>query len=192
MRFDRLALALTTFFVLCGGLNAAPKSFDDYLDALGQRESGGRGDYKATNPAGYLGRYQFGELALVDCLFYEGDSTPYDNDWVGKWLIDAAKLGVKSKDDFLDTPKAQDAAIWRYSELQWRTIVQLKLDQYDGKTIGGVAITKSGMLGGAHLVGAGGLRKFLRSNGQTVPTDGNGTKITEYIQLFASYDVPFK
>ena len=68
--------------------------------------------------------------------------------------------------------------MWRFSELQWHRIVQLKLDQYDGKTIGGVAITKSGMLGGAHLVGLDRLRTFLRSNSQIVPVDGNGTKIT--------------
>ena len=187
MRCVKLLLALASL-ALCGGAHAA--SFEDYMAAVAKRESSG--NYAETNTAGYLGAYQFGEPALVDCRFYEIDSTPTVNDWIGKWLAEALKWGVQSKTDFLAKPMAQDAAMWRFSELQWRTIVWLKLDQYDGKTIGGVAITKSGMLGGAHLVGPRGLQTFLNSNGKTVPADGNGTKITEYIQLFASYDVPFK
>jgi hypothetical protein len=47
------------------------------------------------------------------------------------------------------------------------------------------------MLGGAHLVGPRGLKDFLTSGGKIVPRDGNGTPVTEYIQLFASYGVPF-
>jgi serralysin len=184
----KLALALAIALASWGPSGAAAKSYDEYFDALGQRESSNR--YNLESTAGYLGRYQFGESALVDCHFYEGDNTPA-NDWIGKWSAEANGQGVKSKGDFLGLPKAQDFASRRFAELQWKTIARLGLDKYDGQTIGGVLVTKSGMLGGAHLVGAGMLKVFLTSGGKIVPRDGNGTPVTEYIQLFASYGVPF-
>jgi hypothetical protein len=48
-------------------------SYRDFLDALGERESGG--DYGVVNSYGYLGKYQFGELALIDVGYYTADGT---------------------------------------------------------------------------------------------------------------------
>ena len=47
------------------------------------------------------------------------------------------------------------------------------------------------MLTGAHLLGIGGLKDYLESGGTDIGTDGNGTRITEYIELFADYSTPF-
>ena len=47
------------------------------------------------------------------------------------------------------------------------------------------------MLAGAHLVGAGDLKAYLKSDGKIKPEpeDGNHTKISEYIREFANYDM---
>ena len=183
-----LAAVIVVSLAPCLPAQAATKSYVDYLHALGKRESGN--NYSIANSLGYLGRFQFGEAALTDCRFYAGDGTR-KNDWMGRFRDEAVAQGVSSRSDFLATPKFQDYAILRFNEIQWATIVRIDLPQYIGRTVGGVTITRSGMLGGAHLVGPGALKKFLVSNGANVPVDGNGTRITEYMRLFAGFDVPF-
>jgi len=167
---------------------AQGKDYDDYMFALGKRESSN--DYKSVNPFGYIGRYQFGETALIDCNIYIKDGSR-KNDWKGGWAEEAWEKGIYSRDDFLDRPAFQDFSLFRFNELQWASIVHRDLTKYIGKEIGGIKVTRSGMIGGAHLVGPSALAKFLKSNGQQVPVDGNGTKITEYIQLFSDFDLPF-
>jgi hypothetical protein len=168
----------------------ASSSYVDYLDSLGRRESSN--NYSNVNPWGYLGRYQFGEAALGSCQLFRGDHLGTKKlDWVGTWLDEASDFNVSSKDDFLASHPIQEFAIRRFNELQWASIIHLGLTKYIGKSIGGILITRSGMLGGAHLVGPGKLKRFLVSNGNDVPVDGNGTEITEYISLFSSFDVPF-
>lgn len=166
----------------------ASGTYDEYFSALGHRESGG--DYSAVNQFGYIGKYQFGEAALITCRFYETDGSR-KNDWQGSWSTEAQARGVNSKDSFLTTGDFQEFAIRRFNEIQWAGIVSLGLTQYIGKTVGGIKMTRAGMIGGSHLLGAGNLRKFLVSDGSNAPKDGNGVPITEYIQLFSKYETPF-
>ena len=157
--------------------------YKDFLRALGYRESGGR--YNIENTYGYLGKYQMGESALKDAGYYKGDPTRR-NDWIGEWT---GKDGVWSKEDFLNNPRAQENAIREFHRKTWKYIKALGLDKYVGKTIKGIYITESGLIGGAHLLGAGNVKKFLKSNGRIIPRDGYGTPITEYISKFSGYDV---
>jgi len=159
-------------------------NYEDFLRALGYRESSGR--YNIENRLGYLGKYQMGEAALKDAGYYKGDRTPRVNDWIGEWT---GKDGVWSKEDFLNNPTAQENAIKEYHKKVWKYIVALGLDKYIGKKIGGVLITESGLLGGAHLVGVMNLKRFLNSNGQIIPKDGNDVPITHYIDLLNGYDI---
>ncbi|WP_425409006.1 hypothetical protein [Hyphococcus sp.] len=46
-------------------------TYDDFFDALGLRESSD--NYQAVNSAGFLGRYQLGEPALIDVGIYTDD-----------------------------------------------------------------------------------------------------------------------
>jgi len=159
-------------------------NYEDFLRALGYRESSGR--YNIENRYGYLGKYQMGEMALKDAGYYKGDSTPRINDWIGEWT---GKDGVWSKEDFLNNPQAQENAIREFHKKVWKYIKALGLDKYVGKTVAGIKITESGLIGGAHLVGVLNLKRFLHSNGQIIPKDGNGTPITHYIELLNGYDV---
>jgi Ca2+-binding RTX toxin-like protein len=159
-------------------------TYGDFLDALGERESGG--DYGVVNAYGYLGKYQFGELALIDVGYYKDDATDA-NDWKsGYWT---GKNGIDSKADFLADGAAQEQAIRAYMKLQW--VYLGETERFAGQTIGGLKVTESGLLAGAHLLGAGSVTAFLEGGGVAAPSDAYGTSITEYMTLFAGYDTPF-
>ena len=155
----------------------------EFYDALGMRESGG--DYSAVNRFGYLGKYQMGELALIDAGYYEGDETRR-NDWTGRWT---GKDGVHSRQEFLDNPQAQENAVRAYHRRVWGYIRNAGLDRYVGQTVAGVPITPAAMLAGAHLLGVGGVRRFVESEGADDPVDGFGTPVSDYMKKFAAYDV---
>lgn len=134
----------------------ARKTYSAFLNALRERESGG--NYNAENAYGYLGKYQFGELALRDIGYYTYDGTSA-NDWKpGFWT---GKNGVDSKAEFLANHSAQESAIRAYMSLQWQYMKDAWA--YGGQVLDGVKITDSGMLAGAHLLGAGNLNIFLLS-----------------------------
>lgn len=159
------------------------KDYGAFLDALGERESGG--DYAAVNSLGYLGKYQFGELALIDVGYYVADGTA-KNDWKpASWT---GKDGVHSKNDFLADHAAQESAIRAYMDLQWSYLGDAQ--DYVGQTVHGVTVSASGLLAAAHLLGAGTVRGFLKSNGKSVPADAYGTSLTEYMNKFAHYKTP--
>jgi integrating conjugative element protein (TIGR03758 family) len=179
----RIAYAVALFLglqiaCLAGG------TYNDYLAALRQFESGNRPGI--VNRFGYAGLYQMGESALASAGYYVSDATPNVNDWSGTWT---GKNGVASLRDFLSDPAKQTQAVDDYNRAQWNAITILGLNRYLGQTIGGVAITESGLLAGAHLVGVGALQRFLASNGRTVPQDGNHTLITTYISAFGGFSV---
>jgi len=154
------------------------KEYNTFLNDLGARESSN--DYKSVNQIGYLGKYQMGKLALIDAGYKDKDGN-----WTGK-------NGVKSKEDFLNSPEAQENSFDEYKRSQWRDIKRRKLDQYIGKEVGGIEITASGLLAGAHLRGvAGGVKKYLESDGKDDPTDANGTRVSEYLKKFKGYEVPY-
>jgi Ca2+-binding RTX toxin-like protein len=161
-------------------------TYDDFFDALGQRESSD--NYSAENKFHYLGRYQMGEAALIDIGMVNADSKPLNNDYSGGWT---GLYGVNSKAEFLADPDAQDQAIHDYMDILFNQLKSKDALKYEGQTLDGVHITMSGMLGGAHLVGAGAESKYFKAGGDVVPGDANGTQVIEYLNLFADYDTPF-
>ena len=62
-------------------------------------------------------------------------------------------------------------------------------DKYLGKNINGITITKSGLLAGAHLKGAGCVINYLKSDGKNNACDAFGTSVETYLKKFAGYDV---
>lgn len=138
---------------------------DEYYAALRQRESSG--NYQARRPGSqYWGAYQMGNAARQD-----------------------AGVGHLSSEQFMNDPALQDRAIRDYHNRQWEYIENMGLDRYEGQVVGGRVMTRSAMIGGAHLMGVGGLRDYLESDGRTVRSDGLGTTITEYMDRFGGYDV---
>ena len=134
-----------------------------------------------------------GELAMIDADWYsESDASRTSrNDWIGRWSTNALSNSVSSKNSYLSNSNAQDIAVVRYHDRVWTYIVGLGLDEYEGRTINGIRITRSGLLASSHLLGAGTLRDYLEANGQGAFADGFGTSIEEYLSLFANYETRY-
>ena len=142
-----------------------------FLRALAQKESSL--DPTNINSLGYIGKYQFGEMALKD---------------VG--LEDEINTAKFRKNPSIWPEKEQDKAMVKLLKKN-KDYLGNYLSQFDGKVINDVKMTKSGLLAGAHLVGAGAVKQFLDSNGKFVPKDGNGVPVTDYIKKFGGYYLTF-
>lgn len=137
------------------------RRYNEFKEKLGLLESSGR--YHITNRSGrYLGKYQFGELALSDIGY---DYSP---------------------EQFLSSMYLQERALYEYLKAN-RRYLSRELERFVGKTINGIKITTPGLLAAAHLGGAGSVKKFLYSG--EVFRDGNGTSIIKYLREFS--DVEF-
>ena len=136
------------------------KSHNDFLLAIGHRESGNR--YDIVNTYGYLGKYQFGKSTLKG-------------------------LGYKiTTDEFLNSPYIQEKAMQKLLQHNRKKLSKY-IDKYEGEVVHGVLITESGVLAAAHLAGAGNVRKFFRKGYEF--KDGYGTKMTTYMTEFSGYNL---
>lgn len=162
------------------------KTIDDFCRDVAIRESSNNA--RAINQFGFLGLYQFGEAALIDLGYVRRKNKTRENfdnkftatDWVGK-------DGIWGVLDFLNRPDIQTKAFKEMIVIRKNRLRRLGLDKFVNKRIEGVRITLSGLVGGAHLVGEGGLRDWL-IEGRPV-RDGNGVHVREYVQKFGGYDV---
>jgi hypothetical protein len=135
-------------------------SHQAFLDAIGFKESGNR--YDIVNRFGYMGKYQFGKRTLRG-------------------------LGFKmSREEFLNSPEIQEKAMYSLLK-QNKKSLRKYIKKYDGKIVHGVLVTESGLLAAAHLGGAGSVKKWFRTG--KVRKDGNGVKITTYMEHFSGYDL---
>jgi hypothetical protein len=139
------------------------QELDNFLDAIGFRESGNR--YDITNKWGYMGKYQFGRSTLKGLGF------------------------TLTKKEFLNNPQLQEEAMMALL-LHNKEKLQKYIDIFDGQTINGMYISESGILAAAHLGGQGSVKRYFK-NGK-VFKDGNGTKITSYMHKFSGYDIKLK
>lgn len=159
------------------------KTLQQFLYDLGIRESSG--NYRAINKYGYIGKYQMGEMALIDCGYYKKTKN-YNNDWSGEFL---GKDKVYSKEDFLNNSQAQENAIRIFLKRLWKYLKAFGGHRYLGQKINGNEITASGLLAGSHLKGTGAVMKYLSTKGACVSKDAFNTSIESYIKNFANYDV---
>jgi hypothetical protein len=153
-----------------------------YYQKLAQRESSN--NPKAVNPAGFIGLYQMGELALIDAGYYKPDGSK-KNDWLGEWT---GKNGVNSKEDFLSHPEVQDQAIKEYHSLIWNRYLK-DYKKYEGSEINGIIMTKSAMVSCAHLAGQLSMKEFIDSDGKIDKKDGNQVSCSKYMIEFGDYDL---
>lgn len=160
------------------------KTLEEFLEDLGYRESSG--DYAAKNQFGYLGKYQMGEEALVDTGYYKRRPGSRHNAWDGEFT---GKDGIYTMANFLDSPSIQEKAQREFKKKQWGYLKNLGADKYIGSKINGIEITPSGLLAAAHLLGQGGVMKYLENNGNATLTDGYNTNIEEYLKKFSGYDI---
>ena len=136
------------------------KGHTAFLTALGHRESGNR--YHVVNRFGYMGKYQFGKSTLK-----------------------TLKIKV-TKEEFLNNPDLQEEAM-RKLLIYNKKHLKKYIDKFDGQVINGILITESGLLAAAHLGGAGSVKKWFRTG--KIKQDGNGVKITQYMEQFSGYSL---
>jgi len=139
------------------------KSFEGFKEALAFKES--RGDYFTVNTLGYLGKYQFGSETLK-------------------------LIGIYSPNSFLYNPELQEKAFMANAERN-KWILRKDIKRFNGKVIGGITITESGILAAAHLAGPGSVKKFLRSSGNYNFSDAYGSTVKYYMKKFSGYDTSF-
>jgi len=173
-------------------------SLSQFLYKLAQRETGQQNPpTNIENQLGFIGKYQFGEALLIDLGYYQSNvyypKNANRNNWQGRWT---GKNGINSKQDFLNNKNnVQDSAIQEAFGLNWNRVnAQLKqnghsINEYLGRTRGGVVITSSGILAAAHLRGETGVARLLLSG--EVSQDENGTSILTYLREFAGFKTPF-
>lgn len=138
-----------------------------FLLALAIRESAN--NWKSINSYNYIGKYQFGIAALKE---------------VGLGHITPRKF---KENPHIFNEELQDVAakaLMQRNEYYLRDVMWMI-----GKTIGGIEITKSGLLAAAHLGGAGGVKSFLKSQGKKDFKDGYGTPISSYLKKFAEFRI---
>ena len=135
-------------------------NLDSFLNDLGYRESSNR--YDVVNQYGYMGKYQFGRTTLK--------GLGYDI----------------TRSEFLSSPDIQEEAIRKLLKAN-KKVLKRQIKKFDGKLVNGILVTESGLLAAAHLVGPGSVKKWVR-NGKMFE-DGNGVKLTEYIQTFNGYQL---
>jgi hypothetical protein len=134
------------------------KGHEAFLGELGQKESSN--NYDAVNRLGYMGRYQFGKKTLKS-------------------------IGINvTKQEFLSNPTLQEEAMERLLAANYKSLKRF-IDKYEGQTLHGVEVTKSGVLAAAHLGGAGSVRRWFRKGSNF--KDANGTSITYYMKRFRGY-----
>ena len=150
----------------------------DFLELLGFRESSNR--YDIVSSRGYMGKYQFGAIALRDIGFYDNNNI---------WTEKAKEYGVWSQETFLNNPEAQESAIRMLLNNNWKYATNYGLLEYIGTMMNGILITESGLLAAAHLVGIGSLNRAIKSGDLTSARDGNGITAKEYMELFGGYSI---
>ena len=130
---------------------------------IGKSESGG--NYNTTNQLGYVGKYQFGWPALQEGGYIKSTvnsnaQLQNPNSWTGK-------NGISSVQDWMNNGPEQEAAMFALTKRNYTTMCN----------IGAVTTDQSpeevgGMLCTAHLLGAGGAKKWRNGGGGA---DANGT-----------------
>lgn len=137
------------------------KSYSDFKNALGQRESGNR--YNIQNKLGYMGRYQFGCPRLSDLGFTNC---------------------ANRRAEFLNNPDLQESYFDKHVQDHARNLAQLIINAKAKNP----NWTLSGLIAGAHLGGRGGVTNLILHN--VDKADANGTKISTYVTQFSGYEIP--
>lgn len=173
-----------------------PSNRKGFIYALARRESSAdlnqddlanRKSLRIKNDKGYIGLFQYGTDALIDIGYKTKEGV-----WTGK-------NGAVSQEAFRSSREIQIAAINLSIDLWCKRLRVWGFNEYYGKIVKGIEITESGCIAGCHLVGSGGLASFLdmpgnhkinRKTGKRHREfDGNQTHISEYLKLFANYDL---
>lgn len=158
-------------------LEILEKQNSEFIIALGKRES--NMNPKIINPIGAMGAWQFMPGTLRD--FGLGHITP------ARFIENPNIFPLKLQREVLERKFQRNLGLLRYQWFRKETSIDY-LDQFIGRTIGGVEITITGILAACHIAGAGGVMRFLNTAGFKDPADMFGTRLSDYLREFANYE----
>lgn len=170
-----------------GGLSDLPPltraQMKKLMDAIGKKESssipGGVQNYSATNRLNYIGKYQFGAMALATLGYVKiGNNQKLTNDVLNDSANWTSKNGLKSKSDFFNSGSVQETIMEENLKFNYK-VLRSKGTINSNDSAGKVA----GLLSVAHLLGAGGAMSFASGRDSK---DGNGVTGKTYYDLGAS------
>jgi hypothetical protein len=168
-----------------------------YLTAIADKESSL--DPEKVNSEGYMGKYQFGEIALKDIIQkLPGESKEEHEERIKKyWPKNFGKIKNEKDYNFFQSRfRNRGTDFWpeHKQDLAMKQLLKNNkgylgdyIDKWVGKKKKGINITLSGLLAGAHLLGPSNVKAFLDHG--TITKDGYGTPITEYIKKFGGYNI---
>lgn len=156
------------------GPKGDPATVSGVREALRSGESGGNTeavDFNKEDGKDHVGLYQFGQARLDD--YNNANNTSHT----------VADLKAMSEEE-------QEAiADWHFADIE-TFIDDNGLDKFVGQTVGGVNITRSGLIAMAHLGGNGGMKKFLETDGEYNPDDSSstvkGNSLAQYAEKFGT------
>jgi hypothetical protein len=162
-------LKFETFRIVADDLDRKyhESEFTRFINDLGYRES--RNNWICINSIGCFGEWQFAESTL-------------------KYLgFNKVTLKKFRSNPFIFPREMQEEAL--------RSLIRVNLmylkdyEEYIGKNVKGIRVTKSGMIAASHLGGAGSLKKYLDTGGRVNHRDAFGTAVSDYLKKFSSYDL---
>lgn len=146
--------------------SGSPTNPNAICPGSGLKLQNGKAGYEAINQCGFVGKYQFGYLALIDAGLVKRSvksnaALNNPNSWVG---TDGKPASI---DAFKADTQAQEDAMFRFTEQHYKSLVSngaITKDMTNGQV--------GGMLGAAHLLGAGGANTWRKTG---VGKDANET-----------------
>lgn len=156
------------------GPKGDPATVSGVREALRSGESGGDTkavDFNKEDGKDHVGLYQFGQARLDD--YNAANNTSHT----------VADLKAMSEEE------QEKIADWHFADIE-TFIDDNGLEKFVGQTIGGVNITRSGLIAMAHLGGKGGMKEFLETDGEYNPDDSSstvtGNSLAQYAEKFGT------
>lgn len=144
------------------------------MDPMIRLESGGN-PAAVNRRTGATGLRQFMPAALQAAGVYQPAGA---DGWGGTFSIPGFE-GVRTRQDFMANPQAQEAVHARHLENLRREIAARGLARFFGQTVGGVPVNEDAVLRMMHFAGPSGTTRFLSTGGQHDPSDGN-LRLSQY------------
>jgi len=147
-----------------------PIDYKAYAQKIGEKESGG--NYKAINTLGYLGKYQFGAMALQDMGLVKKGTSLKGLDDPSNWNIQGGKQA------FLNNTQLQEDTMVRYTKQNLATLNRIGVVNKDSSPQ-----EIAGYLAASHLLGPGGAKQLSKGKSGT---DAYGTSSASYFKIGSS------
>jgi len=160
-----------------GDAPGLPIDYKSYAAKIGEKESGGK--YDTVNSIGYVGKYQFGAMALEDMGLVKkgvGKKGQKALDVSDNWTISGGKQA------FLNNAQLQEDTMKRYTMQNYKALNRLGVVNKDTSPE-----EVAGYLASSHLLGPGGALNLSKGKSGS---DAYGTSAASYYKVGVATQMP--